>query len=75
MTAVTRKNKVKRTLSTFCSSSNFLSLLESLMLLAPLLFKTLKERFYEAGILISEPEPARFSELHEKSRRARSLVG
>jgi hypothetical protein len=30
------------------------------MLIASLLFKALKERFYEAGILISEPESAGF---------------
>jgi len=75
MTADTKKNKVKRTLSIFCSSSNFPSLHERLMLLPSLLFKALKERFYEVEILISEPESAGFSDLHGRSKRARSLAG
>jgi hypothetical protein len=67
MTADIKKHKVKRTLSILCSSSNFLSQPELLIQVTLLLFKTLKERFYEAGIRISEPESAETkAEMHWK---------
>jgi hypothetical protein len=62
MTPVIKKHNVRRILSVFCSSSNFLSLLEEFIRVTPFLLRDLKERFYEAGI--------RISELDQPSRRA-----
>jgi hypothetical protein len=45
-------------LSILCSSSNFFSPSETFIQVTLPLFKAVKERFYEAGILISEPESA-----------------
>jgi hypothetical protein len=75
MTPDIKKHKVRRNLSIFCSSSNFLSLQEELIWVTPLLLGALKERFYEAGIRISEPEPTKQTSARKRTRRARSPAG
>jgi hypothetical protein len=57
MTADIKKNKVKRTLSILCSSSNFLSLQERLMLLASLLLKLLRKGFMKLEYLFQNLNP------------------